>query len=189
MMRVLGWIFAVGLPVVVLGGLWFARRDLREPNVQLPTQMAHSLAVRSQMAHDGLPEGMIMQLPPEGAVARGSRPFHYGPSAAERKRAGAELTNPVAPSPEALKRGKRAYETFCLPCHGAGGNGDGPLIPKYPNPPSFRSKQTKALSDGEMFHTITLGWKKMASYASQLEPDERWEVIRYVRTLQTEGAR
>lgn len=187
--RMLGWVAAIGLPAVVLGGLWFARRDPTEPNVQLPTQMADSLAVRAQMAYDGLPGNTIMQLPPEGAAARGSTPFRYGPGDAERKRAGRELTNPAAPTPEALKRGKRTYETFCLPCHGAGGNGDGPLIPKYPNPPSFRSKQTRALTDGEMFHTVTAGRKKMASYASQLDPDERWEVIRYVRTLQTEGTR
>ncbi|NUQ70913.1 MAG: cytochrome c [Chthonomonadales bacterium] len=187
MTRLLAWVGVVGLPIVVITVLWFGRRDFTQPNVVLPTQMAESPAPRPQDPEPDLPDHMALQLAPEGTRSVDAQPFHYGPSLAERKRAGRELVNPTPDSPAVLKNGKRLYETFCLPCHGVGGNGDGPLIPKFPNPPSFRSKQTMALTDGEMFHTITLGLRKMASYASQLEPKERWEVIRYIRTFQKEG--
>ncbi len=35
-----------------------------------------------------------------------------------------------------------------------------------------------------MFHILTYGQGKMASYAAQLSEDERWKVIRHVRSLQ-----
>lgn len=189
MKYVFAWMAVVGLPVVVLGTFWFGRRDLRQPNVILPTQMAYSPAARGQSPD--LP-GVAPSQPTvavAGTLPRHAHAFVYGKTAAERRRAGLELVNPIPETPEVLARGRRLYETFCLPCHGPTGNGDGPLIPKFPNPPSFRSKQTLALKDGEMFHTITVGRKKMASYASQLDWRERWEVIRYIRNLQAEARR
>lgn len=189
MRRLLAWIGVAGFPLLVLGALWFGRRDPAQPNLVLGTNMFAGPAVRPQSPEPSLPLGMGMQTPPEGTLALGESPFRYGATPEERKRAGRELRNPVPADPATTARGKRLYETFCLPCHGASGAGDGPLIPKYPNPPNFRSKQTRALTDGEMYHTLTVGWKKMASYASQLDSRERWEVIRYVRTLQTEGQR
>lgn len=187
MTRALAWLGIVGFPVIVLGALWFGRRDLSQPNVVLPTNMAHSPAVRPQSASPQSALVAEMPTPPEGTLARGAHAFRYGATPAERKRAGRELQNPTPNTPATVESGKRLYESFCLPCHGPTGNGDGPLIPKYPNPPGFRSKQTKALTDGELYHTLTMGWRKMASYASQLDSTERWEVIRYVRTLQTEA--
>lgn len=42
----------------------------------------------------------------------------------------------------------------------------------------------KVMADGTMFHSITYGKNNMGSYASQLTRKQRWEVIKYVRTLQ-----
>ena len=42
----------------------------------------------------------------------------------------------------------------------------------------------KDLTDGKIYHTITYGLNSMGSYASQLEPDERWKVVLYVHQLQ-----
>ncbi len=175
------------LPVVVLGGLITAQRDLSRPNWVLPTQMAQSPAYKSQSWNPVLANHMTLQPPVEGTLARDAHPFPYGKTEAERKRAGVELKNPFAPTPENLQRGQWIYETFCLVCHGASGKGDGPMIPKFPNPPSFLSKSSLALKDGEMFHTITLGRKKMASYASQVSWEDRWRVILYIRQLQKES--
>ena len=40
------------------------------------------------------------------------------------------------------------------------------------------------MKDGQLFHIITYGQGSMASYAAQLPPDRRWDVINYVRGLQ-----
>lgn len=185
MMRRLAWGAVILLPVVVLGGLLGARRDMTQPNYILPTQMAYSPAYRTQSANPVLPHVMTLQPPVEGTLARDGHAFRYAATDADRVRAGRELSNPLPNTAQTRQQGKRVFETFCAPCHGATGNGDGPLIPKFPNPPSFHSKQAKSLRDGEMFHTITLGWRKMGSYASQTTWDERWAVVRYIRELQS----
>ena len=59
----------------------------------------------------------------------------------------AELESVVqSPSPEALAQGRALYETFCLVCHGEQGRGDGPLVPKIPNPPAYTSARVRARS-------------------------------------------
>jgi mono/diheme cytochrome c family protein len=189
MKRLLAWAAILLCPVLILGGLWSTRRDPARPNWVIPTQMAHSPAYAAQSANPVLPGGFTAQPPVEGTLARGAHAFHYAATDADRRRAGIELTNPIPATPELLAEGKRLYETYCLVCHGSSGAGDGPIIPKFPNPPGFKSKQTRKLNDGEIFHTITLGRKKMAGHGGLLTWDERWKVIHYLRSLQQEKAR
>jgi mono/diheme cytochrome c family protein len=172
------------LPVIVLGSMWVGQRDPAEPNRVLPTQMSETPAYKAQSVNPVLANSVTMQPPVEGTLARGARAFHYARTDADRRRAGVELTNPLTPTPENLTEGKRVYETFCAVCHGATGAGDGPVIPKYPNPPNLKSKLMLKLRDGEMLHTITVGRKKMPAHAGQLSWDERWQVILYIRSLQ-----
>ncbi|MFQ5809369.1 MAG: c-type cytochrome [Armatimonadota bacterium] len=187
MKRAAAWAGVVLLPVIVLGGLWGTRRDLSKPNWFVPTRMAESPAYKTQSANPVLPDNMTMQPPVPGTLARGAHPFHFGSTDDDRARAGRELANPFSPSPESLGRGQFVYETYCLVCHGASGRGDGPMIPRFPNPPSFLAEGARELSDGEMFHTITLGRNKMGSHASQVSWDDRWQVILYIRSLQEEN--
>jgi mono/diheme cytochrome c family protein len=172
------------LPIVVLGGMWSAQRDPAQPNRVIPTQMEASPAYRAQSANPVLVHHVTSQPPVDGTLARGAHVFHYERTDADRQRAGRELKNPLQPTPENLAEGKRLYETYCAVCHGASGAGDGPLIPKYPNPPNFRSRPLMAQQDGELLHTITLGRKKMPAHAGLLNWNERWQVILYIRSLQ-----
>ena len=51
---------------------------------------------------------------------------------------------------------------------------------------NYHSDRLRAMAEGEMFNTITNGStsKLMLPYADKLNPEERWEVIAYVRALQ-----
>ena len=81
--------------------------------------------------------------------------------------------------------GQTTYFRFCAVCHGATGLGDGPVTRRgVPPPPSFMLDNAVNMADGQMYHVITLGQNNMASYASQVSREDRWKVIRYVRTLQ-----
>jgi hypothetical protein len=44
------------------------------------------------------------------------------------------------------------------------------------------------LTDGKIYHTITHGVNLMGSHASQLNPDERWKIVMYVKELMKSGA-
>jgi mono/diheme cytochrome c family protein len=84
-----------------------------------------------------------------------------------------------------LERGAHVFQTFCIVCHGPSGKGDG-IITKRGGPPpkSFLEKDIQQMTDGHMFRSITHGSVNMASYASQVGREDRWKVIRYIRSLQ-----
>jgi mono/diheme cytochrome c family protein len=127
-------------------------------------------------------DGLTLQRPVAGTIARGYQPFHYGPGEDEAVRAGLELRNPYHASPQTLDEGKALYETYCLVCHGEQGKGDGPVAEKIPHPPSYLSDRLMQFRPGRIFHVISMGTKKMPSYAAQLSADERWKVVAYVHT-------
>jgi len=129
------------------------------------------------------PAKPTLLLPPEGTVPMDHEPFAYGRSTEEAERAGRELSNPYTSSAD-LARGKQVYEVFCAVCHGAGGQGDGPIIGRFPNPPSLLANRAKTLPDGHLFHIITHGQGIMAPYAVQVRPADRWKAILHIRTLQ-----
>ena len=78
---------------------------------------------------------------------------------------------------------------FCIACHGPSGAGNG-LVPQrgFPPPPSMMTGKSMQMKDGQLFHIITYGQGSMASYAAQIPPGRRWDVINYVRTLQQKAA-
>jgi mono/diheme cytochrome c family protein len=127
-------------------------------------------------------DGLTLQRPVAGTIARGYRPFLYGPGEPEAMRAGRELTNPHAATAQTLEEGKALYLTYCAVCHGELGRGDGPISGKIPPPPSYVSDRLLQFPQGRIFHVITKGAGKMPSYAAQLSVDERWKVVTYVHT-------
>ena len=111
---------------------------------------------------------------------------------AQALKAGEALQNPYEANEANLARGRWSFETFCLPCHGKAGAGDGPVamrgvgMPGYP----LATKGAKPLSykDGHIFHIITYGRGNMGSYATQVAPADRWKAILWLRQLQKGGA-
>lgn len=184
MRTTLTWAAVILVPVLVVGGVRVMSRDVSVRNHEWPTQMQYSPAYLSQTANPVLPNQMTLQPPVPGTVPRGFKPFHYGPEQAEADRAGRELQNPISSTPENLTRGQYIFLNYCLVCHGSTGAGDGPVIPKYPNPPSYQTEKSKSLPDGTMFHVITIGRNNMPAHAALVSAEDRWKVILYIRKLQ-----
>ncbi len=172
--------------VLVLGGAVLLRRDPRERNLQvLPADMVRTRIARSDGLTDGFPDRLVKRLPPEGTIPRDGVLEEFGPSLEEAKRAGETLASPIPKSPAALARGAAVFGRTCACCHGTGGLGDAPVTKRgFPPPPSLLLPAAKALKDGEILHAITYGRKNMPPAAIQVEPDDRWRVIQYLRSLQ-----
>ncbi len=84
-----------------------------------------------------------------------------------------------------LAEAGRLYNINCGICHGEKGAGNGPLaLDKIGGVANIATGEKAGLSDGTMFHVITYGKGLMGSYAAQLNKKQRWEVIKYIRTLQ-----
>lgn len=127
-------------------------------------------------------DGLTLQRPVAGTIPRGYLPFHFGAGEEEAMRAGRELQDPYHPTAHVLKDGKALFQSYCMVCHGEKGKGDGPISGKVPPPPSYTSTRVLAFSPGRIFHVITMGSGKMPSHATQLNTDERWKIVTYVRS-------
>jgi cytochrome c553 len=146
--------------------------------------MVYSLAYDSFAPNPVTRDGLTLQRPVPGTIARGFLPLHYAASAIEAERAGRELHNPVPRTERSAADGKVLFETYCAVCHGPRGAGDGPLVPKIPNPPAYTSARVRDYPVGRIFHVITFGSGRMPSYASQLQAHDRWLIAAHVQTLQ-----
>jgi len=132
--------------------------------------------------------GQTLLLPPEGTVPLADPAFPYGPGPEEAERAGRELANPLQATPANLARGKQVFENVCAVCHGSRGAGDGPIIGRFPNPPSLMADRAKGLPDGRIVHVITRGQGIMPAHAAQVLPADRWRLVMHLRALQGAGA-
>ena len=130
-----------------------------------------------------------MMLPPENAIARGKMPLDFKEGNIEAERAGLELENPYEETKLTLARGKEVYTNYCLVCHGIKGKGDGPIVPKFPEPPSLTSRRLKKYPIGRIFHVITFGTGDMASHKEQITEEDRWYLSQYVKSLQKKKRR
>lgn len=142
--------------------------------------MARQISVRAQEADPTAPNGIGMRQIPAGTVPRDYQPYTLG--LADTMDAN-KLVNPLPRTEDVLETGKKYYDTYCIVCHGARGGGDGFIIPKFTQPPSLYSDKLLNWPDGRIYHVITLGQGLMASYATQLLPEQRWAVIHYIRAL------
>ena len=146
--------------------------------------MVYSLAYNSFAPNPVTRDGLTLQRPVRGTIARGHLPLHYSATAEDAERAGRELQNPVPRTARSAAEGRALFETYCAVCHGEHGGGDGPLVPKIPNPPAYTSTRVRDMPAGQIFHVITFGSGRMPSYASQLSANDRWLIAAHVQTLQ-----
>ena len=125
--------------------------------------------------------GSSTRVPPEGSVARNIEPYFY----MDFETAGKELVNPLEKTESVYLRGQKMYGIYCSVCHGKTGIGDGNVIPRFSLPvPNLITGNAKTWPDGQIYHIMTVGRAAMASYAVQLQPQDRWAVIHYIRKLQ-----
>ncbi len=98
-----------------------------------------------------------------------------------------------------LKRGQERFNIYCSVCHGLSGKGDG-MVNRHAEDLMSRNKESEWVAvanlhqdapgtpihqtHGEIFNTITNGKGNMASYAPQINVEDRWNIIMYLRALQ-----
>ena len=88
-----------------------------------------------------------------------------------------------------IAAGGKSFAKFCVPCHGAGGHGDGPAgAALKPRPRDFTSaKNLKAGNDGELFEVIKDGGPSeklspmMPAWGGSLNKTQIWQLVAYVR--------
>ncbi|WP_426435559.1 c-type cytochrome [Bradyrhizobium genosp. P] len=119
------------------------------------------------------PDGTEAQAPPPGVVALGD--LARADQAAKAPPVDAQL----------LVRGHERYDIYCSPCHGLSGDGDGMIVRRgFPAPPSYHIARLREAPAQHFFDVIADGYGVMYSYASRVEPRDRWAIVAYLRALQ-----
>jgi mono/diheme cytochrome c family protein len=117
---------------------------------------------------------------PPGSVPRGGELV----LPKEQREAAAARRNPVPATPASVSRGGELYAIYCTPCHGAGGKGDGLVVPKFVPPPDLTNADLqRGRTDGYWQSYLAVGGAVMPSYGEALTADERWHVVNFLRTL------
>jgi len=104
-----------------------------------------------------------------------------------------DVPRKIQETSDAIAAGKNIYEKRCYYCHGAKGDGNGPVAPRLdPKPRNFTRNEYKIRSTGfgelpadeDLFRIITSGVEGTAMpFWSTLSVEERWQVIYYVKTF------
>jgi len=126
------------------------------------------------------PTGLMEPQPGTVAVAQDTYPYAQN----EADRAGAELVNPLKPTPEVIEHGRFVFEHVCIACHGPTGAGDGHVTALFPKPPSLMTQKVRDWPDGQLFHRPMRGQNSMPSHARQVDATDVWSVIHYIRQMQ-----
>jgi len=98
----------------------------------------------------------------------------------------AKLTSPLESTPENIASGKALFEIYCKHCHGATGMGDGKVSEKFPGIANLRGDAYLGITEGHIFHVITNGAGLMGAHGSQVSPEDRWKIAKYVKALQAQ---
>lgn len=127
-------------------------------------------------------------LPPEGTV-----PIDGVKKTGDMPLAETEtIANPKVSTLASLDNGKKQFETYCSPCHGMTGLGDGPVAgPPFGKGPFLGvlpiagpvgGQIVKNFSDGHLYTVISQGVRRMPAYR-RIPPDHRWDIVNYVRYM------
>ncbi len=90
-----------------------------------------------------------------------------------------------------LDRGQQRFNIYCSPCHSRIGDGNGMIVRRgFRQAASYHTDKLIKAPAGHFFDVMTNGFGAMPSYASRVEPDDRWRIAAYIRVLQlSENAR
>jgi Cytochrome C oxidase, cbb3-type, subunit III len=93
---------------------------------------------------------------------------------------------PFPVTKDVVLRGQQRFTIYCTPCHDRNGNGLGMVVRRgFRHPPSYHIDRLRQVPNGYIFDVITSGFGAMPTYAAQIQPEDRWAIVSYIRALQT----
>ena len=175
--------------LVVAGSLFIVScsNDPKSPGLEFMPDMYRSPSLETYQPDSYFKDSLSARQPVAGTIPRGyDTYFPYANTNEDYEKAGLELKNPLALNDENSAEGKRLFEIYCQHCHGMKGDGQGTLRvkgEKFPVPSYFDDVHIN-LPEGKMFFSINYGKNLMGSHASQLDKEQRWKIIMYIKSLQ-----
>ena len=165
----------------------------KEP-IHLNPNMYFQSKITAQDKPLGTPEGVVAygrtadsSSPKREQFLKEDKSYYFGKTDAGKyvRRA------PVKINHDSLKRGQERFNIYCAVCHDKAGTGNGIIIQRnvgMPKPPDLGeslANKSEFQSDGRLFEVITEGIRNMPGYETQITPEDRWNIVLYLRALQS----
>jgi mono/diheme cytochrome c family protein len=189
--------FLLGFALLSLTVFGIAGRrgtDFRKPPLEIFDDMVRQDKLRPQVPNSFFLDGRTSQPHVAGTVAQRIGGMDNTAWEGTANNTGRVLgtTNFVAAIPvpvtaALMARGRERYNISCLPCHGATGDGNGitKKIGAMPVVANLLDKNAITIPDGQVFDIISHGKApNMQGYAANIEIQDRWAIVAYVRALQ-----
>lgn len=158
-----------------------------KPPVRTHFNMNFQERFNAQQENPFFEDGMAMRLPVEGTVARGLLRHDTALFEGLDEQGDFVTEIPFDLTRDFLYRGKDRYDIFCQMCHGGTGDGQGIIMTGqygYVPAPTFHREASREMPDGELYSAIANGIRTMPSYATQINVEDRWAIVAYIRALQ-----
>lgn len=150
--------------------------------MQYMPNMHRTPALKPQRGYSFYSDFSAARVPPEGTYARDvvyyEVPRTTLATEVERK------PNPFPRTRAVVERGQEVYKNYCIVCHGPQGKGNGSVVPPHPLVPSLTTEKIRNYADSQIYHIATVGQNTMSGYYAQINNDDRWKLIHYIRVLQ-----
>ena len=128
-------------------------------------------------------DGRAMRQPPAGTVPRERQTMHPEITAGRDRTGKVVDAIPIPVTRQMVEAGRTKFEIHCAICHGLVGDGVSLVATQMSLRPPPNLHQIRNPGPGHIFQVISEGFGLMASYAPELTPEERWQVVAYVEAL------
>ena len=92
---------------------------------------------------------------------------------------------PMPVTAELMQRGQEKYNVFCTACHSRVGNGKGMIVMRgYFPAGNLHTDRLRQAPLGHFYNVIANGYGAMPEYSGQIETQDRWAIVAYIRALQ-----
>ncbi len=159
------------------------KTDRNHPGFVYFPEMDKSSSVQSNQFHPYFKDSTSMRPPVRGTVPREFIPYQLRKNSRDVVKAKTQVC-PIEASEENVVEGKELYEEYCSQCHGINADGKGPLFTKgyygY-KPADLTSEKIQSKTEGELFHSISVGYNLMKAHKPILTPEERWKIVLFIK--------
>ena len=156
--------------VAVVGVTGFRGSISRKPPIEVFPDMDRQMKLRPQESNRFFGNKRSSKHYVEGTIARGM-PYQDIPVNTGMITGSTNWVeiNPLEITESFMERGRQRYDIYCLPCHGAAGDGKG-ITTKYGMVAvaNFHEERIVSQPDGEIFNTITYGKNLMGPYGANI---------------------
>jgi len=202
------WWMVVGLIIVVIA-TWiplyfiFQKRSSYSslPKIHYIQDMDLQPGFRAQQPSTLFADGRATRKPVPGTVARGHlrEDDHYFRGYHDVQTGSTQTIEFFASIPEnipsdesVVSRGRERYAIYCAVCHDENGTGNGTVHQhalalkdtKWVPPTNLLTQEIRDRPEGQIFQALSDGVRNMPGYKTQINVDDRWAIVVYVKNLQ-----